>query len=292
VIVVCGALDDSPVARVLEAVAARRAEVVHVDAALAAAMRHDLELGGDPRGPACRGWLELDGRRVPAEAVRGIYLRLPAPAPPARSALLELAAAGDLVAVNRPGAGRAHAARPYQLGLARAAGFDVPATLVTSDVAAARAFLRVHRTVIYKSISGTRSVVAVLGDAEVARLDDLGAGPIQLQAFVAGLDVRVHVVGDRWFACAVRPGGELEACELPAEVGARAVGLARAHGLALAGLDLRRTDADRWCCFEVDPSPGFSRYEEATGHLIAAAIARLLLSEAGSGSGYRPGAGG
>jgi glutathione synthase/RimK-type ligase-like ATP-grasp enzyme len=290
VIVVCGALDDSPVARVLEALASRRADVVHVDPAHAAAMRHDLELGGDPRdlrdsgGPACRGWLELDGRRVPAGAVRGIYLRPGAPAP-APCALFELAAAGDVVAVNRPGAGRAHAARPYQLGLARAAGFDIPATLVTSDVAAARAFLRVHRTVITKSISGTRSVVAVLGDAEVARLDDLRAGPIQLQAFVAGLDVRVHVVGDRWFACAVRAAGELEAYDLPPEVGARSVALTRAHDLALAGLDLRRADDGRWYCFEVAPSPGFSRYEEATGHPIAAAIARLLLA------GYRPGAG-
>lgn len=48
-------------------------------------------------------------------------------------------------------------------------------------------------------------------------------------------------------------------------------------GLLLAGIALRRTPEGGWVCFEVNPSPGFSFYEEATGQPIAAAVADLLL---------------
>jgi hypothetical protein len=49
--------------------------------------------------------------------------------------------------------------------------------------------------------------------------------------------------------------------------------------LPLAGIDLRRSRVDgEWYCFEVNPSPGFSYYEEATGLPIGAAIARLLMA--------------
>ena len=47
-------------------------------------------------------------------------------------------------------------------------------------------------------------------------------------------------------------------------------------GLHVAGIDLRRTDDGRWVCFEVNPSPGFTFYQEETGQPIAEAIARLL----------------
>jgi len=46
--------------------------------------------------------------------------------------------------------------------------------------------------------------------------------------------------------------------------------------LAVAGIDLRRTPDERWICFEVNPSPAFSYYEQATGQPIAQAIAQLL----------------
>jgi len=46
--------------------------------------------------------------------------------------------------------------------------------------------------------------------------------------------------------------------------------------LAVAGIDLRRTPEDEWYCFEVNPSPAFSFYEEATHQPIAEAIAALL----------------
>jgi D-alanine-D-alanine ligase-like ATP-grasp enzyme len=39
---------------------------------------------------------------------------------------------------------------------------------------------------------------------------------------------------------------------------------------------MRRTDEGEWYCFEINPSPGFTYYQNATGAPIDAAIAKLL----------------
>jgi D-alanine-D-alanine ligase-like ATP-grasp enzyme len=54
--------------------------------------------------------------------------------------------------------------------------------------------------------------------------------------------------------------------------------LAAALHLSVAGIDLRKTPEGEWVCFEVNTSPAFTYYEEATGQPIAHAIAELLAS--------------
>ena len=78
--------------------------------------------------------------------------------------------------------------------------------------------------------------------------------------------------------------------DIPAELGTRLVEVTQAMGLVLSGIDLRRTPGGEWCAFEVNPSPGFSFYEEGTGQPIADAIAGVLIGAAaeptrGSGRG-------
>ena len=47
-------------------------------------------------------------------------------------------------------------------------------------------------------------------------------------------------------------------------------------GLVFAGIDLRRATDGDWYCFEVNPSPRFSYYQQSTGQLIDLAVARYL----------------
>ena len=123
------------------------------------------------------------------------------------------------------------------------------------------------------------------------RLADLRWCPTQFQQYITGRDFRVHTVGDEVFACeiisqaddyryAARQGHdvELRAATLAVDCAERCLALARSLGLAVAGIDLRRTPAGEWFCFEVNPSPAFSYYESATGQPIAEAIAGLLVS--------------
>jgi hypothetical protein len=47
--------------------------------------------------------------------------------------------------------------------------------------------------------------------------------------------------------------------------------------LSVAGLDLRRTPGGDWFCFEVNPSPAFTYYEQITSQPIGQALALLLI---------------
>jgi glutathione synthase/RimK-type ligase-like ATP-grasp enzyme len=181
----------------------------------------------------------------------------------------------------------ANGSKPYQLEQIRKLGFDVPETLVTTNPDAARDFWERHETVIYKSVSGARSIVSRLRPEHTERLADVTFCPTQFQRYVPGTDYRVHMVGDELFACEViseaddyrYPGVhevEIHARRLPRDVEERCRLLAAAARLPVAGIDLRRTPEGEWYCFEVNPSPAFTYYENRTDQPIANAIARLL----------------
>ena len=286
-ILVWGPRTDAPIERVLEALEVRGAEIFHVDETDLTSLRYDVVFES-----TCAGWIELKGRRVATDDFRGVYIRPGQPvsgvATKASMVLLALISKIGAVVINHPAAGSSNASKPYQLGLIAQAGFRVPDTLVTTDPGSAREFLREHGRLIYKSVSGIRSIVATLEAGDEARLEDVSTGPVQLQEYVPGLDVRVHVAGTQWFACSVRSSAadyrhagtpaELSEFELPESIGKQLLSLVHGMKLLVAGVDLRLTPDGSWVCFEVNPSPGFTWYEEATGHQIAEAIAELLLS--------------
>lgn len=189
--------------------------------------------------------------------------------------------------VNRLGPTSSNGSKPYQLERIRGAGFRLPETLITTDPLQAEAFWEQHQTVIYKSVSSTRSIVRPLTPEHRARLGDITTCPTQFQQCIAGTDFRVHVVGDEVFACEIssqasdyRYAGDcdvkMRTTSLPESVASRCRTAAALLELPVAGIDLRRTADDEWYCFEVNPSPAFTFFEEATGQPIGAAIARLL----------------
>ena len=101
------------------------------------------------------------------DAITGVYARflgpegrMPREGDPEATAALQFEADAGLMAlledlpcpvVNRIGGGMSNNSKPYQALLLRRAGLKVPATLVTSDPDAARAFQAEHGEVIYKS---------------------------------------------------------------------------------------------------------------------------------------------
>ena len=108
--------------------------------------------------------------------------------------------------VNRPSAMASNQSKPHQLALIHEQGFLVPETLVTTDVAALDAFREKHEHVIYKSISGVRSIVTRLTLEHRRRMAALAHSPVQFQQWVAGVDVQVHVAGDEVLACEIGSG--------------------------------------------------------------------------------------
>jgi glutathione synthase/RimK-type ligase-like ATP-grasp enzyme len=191
--------------------------------------------------------------------------------------------------VNRSDPQGSNASKPYQAQRILQYGFNVPETLITNDPYAVLAFQREHRSVIYKSMSGVRSIVHALEEGDLERLERIRWCPVQFQSLVPGIDVRVHVVGEETHATEIvsdtldyryarRSGGaaELRATRLPLETEQKCVALARGLGLAFAGIDLKITPAGETFCFEVNPCPAFSFYEANTSQPIASALARYL----------------
>ena len=191
--------------------------------------------------------------------------------------------------VNRSSAMGSNISKPYQTQLIRACGFEIPETLVTNDPEAVLAFWEKHGRVIYKSISSVRSIVQTLKEEDRLRLGRVRCCPTQFQAYVEGTNTRVHTVGEAVFATAIRTeatdyryahqqGAEIdmETIELPDDIAERCVHLAQALELPFAGIDLKRTPDGVYYCFEVNPSPAFTYYEDHTGQPIAYAVAAYL----------------
>jgi glutathione synthase/RimK-type ligase-like ATP-grasp enzyme len=302
VIVLWGVGADGPLDAVRSALVRSRAHAVLLDQH--ALLEASLELSVDD---GVRGTLAIGAERLSLEAVSAVYVRpydtrrLPAMLRAGegsdawrRGALFEerlacwLELTGALV-ISRPSAMASNNSKPYQAELLRAAGFRVPETLVTTDAEAALEFVERYGDAIYKSVSGVRSIVSRVGEEQRGRLGDVSNCPTQFQEYVPGTDIRVHVVGDETFVCEIRSDADdyryahrqatpvdVRAGAVPAEIAERCVALSASLGLPVSGFDLRRTPSCEYYCFEVNPSPGFTFYEEATGQPIAGAIARLL----------------
>jgi hypothetical protein len=189
-----------------------------------------------------------------------------------------------LVVVNRPSAMQANNSKPYQCSLIEGLGFRIPRTLLTTVPTAVPEFARECDGLIYKSISGQRSIVRGLAADDGARLGDVRWCPTQFQEQIPGDDYRVHVVDGATFATRVRSSATdyrygraaYEPAEVPEDVSRRCVSVAGSMGLPLAGIDLRKTPDGEWYCFEVNPCPAYSCYEMATGQPISGAVAALL----------------
>lgn len=192
--------------------------------------------------------------------------------------------------INRTGGGMSNGSKPYQGLLVRECGLLTPPTLVTNDPQTALRFYKEwNGEVIYKSLSGIRSIVRRMQSQQLERIQFLRNGPAQFQAFIPGDNIRVHTVGSQLFATRIlskavdyryanRDGQsvEMEATILPAAVEESCLLLAQKLDLLLAGIDLKLTPEGDYYCFEVNPSPAFLFYEKHSGQAISKAVADLL----------------
>ena len=305
-ILFAGIASETPLA--LAIAAAERLGLPHVVFNQRHSAHVDLQMAWDDAGMS--GALWIGGARYPLDAFTGIYARtieagiLPEMKPHGRAdadpvvfartlaltnLFTELLDISPARVVNRPSAMGSNLSKPFQAQLVQAAGLLTPETLVTNQPDAVRAFHTSHSRIVYKSISAVRSIVREWSPALGPDLDRLTHLPTQFQAFVPGVNVRVHVVGTTLFATEVASDavdyryGErdgfataMSPVELPADIAAVCVRLTAQLGLWMSGIDLKRTPEGDWYCFEVNPSPAYSYYEELAGQPIADTLARML----------------
>ncbi len=268
----------------------------------------EVEIRLDVSGVSLGGYMSLEGRKLALEEMSGVYLRLmddqslpelEGEPRDSEKRLLSTAIHDVLMrwceitrarVVNRPAAMGSNNSKPYQLQLIRNEKFQIPETLVANDPGLVREFLGKHKKLVYKSASGERSIVQLLAEEDLPRLDRIRWCPTLFQQYIEGMDLRVHVVGNEVFATRVDSGaidyryahrqGYKDAKLTPYDISdgldERCINLSRALGLDFTGIDLKITPDGGVYCLEVNPSPAFSYYENHTGQPIARAIAKHL----------------
>jgi hypothetical protein len=299
IILLWGLPTDPPLAAVQNALQQEGCKVVLLDQR--ADMKVELVVGS-----SIEGSVRVQDETLDLAAVKAVYLRpydwrefpnianagkksqLWSDALTVQDILFSWADLTPALVLNRPSSMAVNDSKPYQSAWIESYGFCIPDTLITTDPEAALEFWRRHERVIYKSVSAIRSIVSCLTPEHLGRLEDIASCPTQFQQYIAGTEYRVHIVGEEVFACTVLSDADdyrysteqvsMQPCDLPGDVTALCRKLAESMNLTIAGLDLRCTAGGRWYCFEVNPSPGFSAFEEVTGQPIAEAVARLLAS--------------
>lgn len=303
-ILLCGIPSETPMALVRDALETKGAPYVVLNQRKFAQMKMTMEIAGGKTS----GRLQLNGDSYSIDEFTAVFTRMmdfhhlpelkdaPANAPElnhCRNLFDTLTRWAEIIpgrVVNRVAPMGSNFSKPYQAQLIKRYGFEVPETLITNDPELVRAFRARHGRVIYKSISGVRSIVQTLTDDDMTRIDDIRWCPTQFQAFVEGTNVRVHTVGEKVFATAINTDAtdyryahkqsgdyaDLRPVDLSDELAEMCVNLAAGLNLAFAGIDLKITPENHVYCFEVNPSPAFSYYETQTGQAISDAVADYL----------------
>lgn len=201
--------------------------------------------------------------------------------------------------INHPTKDEEAARKVYQLEVAKALGFTIPETCITSDPAAARAFVAGNGTgaVIYKAFSGTLEAwreTRILKANELDLIDGVRYAPVIFQRYIpASADLRITVIGTRVFACAidtrktdypvdfrmVMDQAEMRAFELPRALEQRLVDYVRRLGLVYGAIDMRLTPDGEYVFLEINPSGQWLFVEQRTGLPITEALADLMIRE-------------
>src|SRR5260370_3079759 len=138
-------------------------------------------------------------------------------------------------------------------------------------------------------MSGVRSIVRRVNKEDLGNFDLWADRPIQLQEYLPGDNIRVHVIGERLFAVRIQCGAvdyRYSGAEgyartmvpetLPEEVATNCIRLTKELGLGMSGIDLKETSAGEYYCFEVNTSPAFPFYASLARPAIADALAEFL----------------
>jgi hypothetical protein len=235
------------------------------------------------------GWMELPGRRrVEFSQVQSVYWRnyfgifgpdLPDP----DQAFIHLPTRW----VNGWAGFQLHQTKPAALARVAALGVSTPKTLLTNDPSAVREFAARHPRSIVKPVQGGDQTQRLRDEHLTDEvLANLRLSPITLQTEAPGTNVRVFVAGERVLACEVRTDHldyredrqpTLLVHNLPADVAATSVRIARELHLLWTGIDFRLTPEGEYVFLEANPSPMFLGFQEATGLPLLESLVDVLM---------------
>ena len=191
--------------------------------------------------------------------------------------------------INRPGGRSDNFSKPLHEYCLQTSGFQVPASITSSNAEKLAAFAAQSPTIV-KTTSGIRADSRLVQPEEFIDFHS-SQGPVHLQRYIAGADVRAHVVGNSVHAELIRclevdyrqsyEDADYAAFELPEALCQQIVDATAAFGLKFAGWDFKVTDDQQFWCLEVNPMPGYDGYDKrAEGRITDSLLALLMDGDA------------
>lgn len=207
-----------------------------------------------------------------------------------QSTLIDFLEVSDCRVVNPYSKMASNNSKPYQTQIASQYGFLIPETLITNIPSVVETFWEMYPEIIYKSLSGMRSIVKKMDKTDWEKIHKIKNCPVQFQRRIEGYDVRVHVIGElsvvtristsstdyRYVDAANGEFTLLEPYSLQPEIIDKCIALSKVLGLNFSGIDLRITERGDVYCFEVNPCPGYTYYERNTSQEISTLLAEYL----------------
>ena len=186
--------------------------------------------------------------------------------------------------INRPGHWADNSTKPLHEALLAKQGFRVPTSITSSDGTRLRAFASAGPAVV-KAVSGARVDCRHVDPDEFIDFDT-DRGPVHLQRFVAGFDVRAHVVAntvhsERIVCETVDYRIANDRCSydefiMPPHLQENVVVAASKMGLIFSGWDFKVTPDGEFWCLEVNPMPGYNSYDSRLGGRITNSLIAVL----------------
>lgn len=266
-----------------------------------------------------RGLLCVSGKFVPLADIRAIYyrrptgFRLPDHLSPEQQRFAKAEARRGLggLLLTLPVRWVSHPSRvadaefkPLQLQLAASCGLRVPRTLLTNDVAQARAFAdQLAGPMIYKPLSAPslrigdelKFVYATEVDRTSLNEGDIASTVHLFQERVPKKhDLRLTVIGTKFFAVAIHASSDearsdwrsdygalsYEPVEVPDDIRFSITELLKQLDLPFGAFDFTITPTGNWVFLEVNPNGQWGWIEERTSLPMTSAMADLLVGEA------------
>jgi glutathione synthase/RimK-type ligase-like ATP-grasp enzyme len=187
------------------------------------------------------------------------------------------------IVINRPGGHAHNFSKPLHEYYLRKWGFRVPDSLTSSNRDNLLEFATKGLTIV-KTISGIRANTRLVNVNEL-EVFQTSTGPVHLQRYIPGLDIRAHAVGPHVHAELIKSDSEdyrkgdcnkFSAFELPDSMITKIVNATTTMGILFAGWDFKVTEQGEYWCLEANPMPGYDGYDRRLYGRITDSLLELL----------------
>ena len=182
-----------------------------------------------------------------------------------------------------------HKTKAFQLFTMAQMGIRVPKTLISNDKNEVRKFAEENNCdLIFKPVQGGGyTKLLTQNDLSDERLKCLNSGAVQFQEKLDGVDIRVYVIGDKFFAAEIRANSidfrtdenaEIVPITLPEKIQKQCLEIMEKFKLKFTGIDIKTKSNGEHVFIESNPAPMFIFFEKKSGYPITDTLCDFLIN--------------